>query len=246
MKTIVLAATFVLAGISLSVAQGNKPIEVSGFNVDGIADGSYKSAASVTDSTSDKLDNNGNVFYQKGFNPDGGKSEVGLPAGQSFASDANANTTFALQPATGKNLLLLRNTGTTEPRGVSTGTLSLTTPRVYASLAFLVTGFDGTDIDVSYQLTFEDGKTTVGKFLVKDNFDGSSPALSGFDRVDTQGNFGGSDPSNPRLYEMDVSLAKADQGHALKSVTFTNNNTESGTNVAVFAISGEVIEKKGK
>jgi len=144
-----------------------------------------------------------------------------------------------LRAPTGNNVLLLRQALS----GATTGTLTLTTPTAFTSLAFLVTGFNGSQPG-SYALNFSTGLATTGTFTALDNFNNTGFALSGFGRVSGQnGAFDLAGGSNPRLYQVSVNLSAADQARTLSSITFTNTET-TGTafhNVGVFGISGAPV-----
>lgn len=230
-----IAALAPLALASVFAAGQNNPIGVNGFNFDGIADGPDSSAAGVQASTSGVLDSIYD-YFTVGFDP--GAPTVGLPAA-SFVSAANPTTTFQLAPAEGNNLLLLRQANS----GASSGTLTLNTPSSFTSLAFLVTGFNGSQPG-SFSLNFSSGSPTMGAFTATDNFNGSGYAISGFGRVSrSDGVFDLAGGSNPRLYEIDVTLSPTDQTRTLSSITFTNNETSGVTyhNIGIFGISGTPV-----
>ncbi|HVT13160.1 MAG TPA: PEP-CTERM sorting domain-containing protein [Fimbriimonadaceae bacterium] len=230
MKKIALLATLALAS-AFATAQ-NTPIAVNGFNFDGIANGADSSAAGVQGSTTGVMDSIYD-YFTLGFDP--AAPTVGLPT-TSFVSAANAMTTFQLGPADGNNLLLLRQANS----GQSSGTLNLVTPGSFTSLALLVTGFNGSQPG-SYSLNFSSGIPTMGAFTATDNFNGSGYAISGFGRVSrSDGVFDLAGGTNPRLYEVDITLSPTDQTRTLTSITFTNNETSGVTyhNIGVFGVSG--------
>ncbi len=220
--------------VAYSAAQ-NTPIALSGYNFDGIANGSDSSLAGIQGSTTGVLDSI-YVYYTLGFDP--AATSTGLPTA-SFTSAANPGTTFQLASPAGNNLLWLQQSGS----GATSGTLTLVTPRSYATLALLVTGFNGNQPG-GYSLNFASGSPTAGAFTAPDNFNQAGFAINGFGRVSRlDGIFDLAGGSNPRLYEVDVNLSAADQARTLNSITFTNNEA-SGTafhDVGVFGVSGQAV-----
>ena len=204
------------------------PIAVTGFNQDAIAEsGKAKKTTSIA------LDGV-NAFYSPGFNLKA--PAVGLPAGQSFVSEANPNASFALQPPSGPNVLFL----TDAAGGASGGSLALAAPASFGELALLATGLNDAS-DLAFTLNFADGGPgTQGRARVADNFEGGSPvARSSFGRVNRRTNA----IDNPRLYEIDLPLSAADAKRRLTSVAFANlasgpASNGFGRNVAIFGLSG--------
>lgn len=205
------------------------PLALSGYNYDGIADGLGSPAGSTT-GTLDSI----YVYYTQGYNP--GAPTSGLPT-TPFVSALDASTTFQIAPPSANNLLWLQQAGS----GSTSGTLSLVSPGKYLSLAFLVTGFNGSHPG-SYALNFSTGGATTGTFTANDNFNQAGVAIGGFGRVGRgDGIFDAVGSTNPRLYQITVSLSAGDQARTLQSVSFTNNETSGITfhDIGVFGISGE-------
>lgn len=225
----VCASLFAVAGAQRT------PLTMTGYNFDGIADGPDSSLAGVVSTTTDVLDSIF-VYFTLGFDP--AATTAGLPTA-SFTSAADATTTFQLASPTGNNLLLLRQAGS----GASTGTLGVAAPGSFASLAFLVTGFNGTQPG-GFTLNFSSGAPTSGTFTAPDNFNQAGAAIGGFGRVSRlDGLFDAIGSTNPRLYQVTVPLSLGDQGRTLVSIAFSNNET-SGTNfhnIGVFGVSGAPV-----
>ena len=174
-------AALALAASSLPVnfahAQGTlRPLVLSGYNQDVIAEGTYSGPDSVAQSTSATIDTTFD-YYARGF--DGDFPNAGLPAGNTFVSAANPAAAFLLQPAGNNNVLLL----TDQTAGASTVSLTLVYPGRFTTLALLVTGLESSN-PVGYTLRFADGGSTQGSFVAADNFVGAAPiAIAGFGRV---------------------------------------------------------------
>ncbi|MHB8636312.1 MAG: PEP-CTERM sorting domain-containing protein [Fimbriimonadaceae bacterium] len=217
-----------VAAFAASATAGNTPLSLTGYNFDGIADGSGTAAGSTTGTLDSIYD-----YFTKGF--DAAAPTAGLPT-TSFISAFNASTTFLLAAPSGDNLLWLQQHGS----GATSGTLTLAAPATFTTLAFLVTGFNGSQ-PTGYALNFASGTPTSGSFTSSDNFNQTGYAINGFGRVSrSNGVFDSIGSTNPRLYEIDVTLSSTDALRTLDSVTFTNNETSGTTfhDVGVFAISG--------
>jgi len=229
-----------------SIAQ-DMPVATTGYDFDGIANGGPASNGDLADiqasTTGTVFDGKAGtldslyVYFGVGFSA--AAPTVGLPQ-DPFTSATGSGTVFGLQDFSSNNVLLLREANS----GQSSGTLTLTTPSAYSHLSFLVTGFNGSQ-PTGYSLNFMSGTPTMGNFSAPDNFNNSGAAISGFGRVDRNNNgvFDFASGTNPRLYEIDVSLSAGDQARSLTSITFTNEES-SGTsfhNVGVFAVSGTPV-----
>lgn len=227
------ALLMVAASFAALASAQRTPLGVSGYNFDGIADGPDSSLAGVVGSTTGVMDSIYD-YYTQGFDLLAPTS--GLPA-IPIVSAADPTTTFLLAAPTANNVLLLRQSGS----GATSGTLTLSSAGSFQSLAFLLTGFNGSQPG-GYQLNFSAGPATTGSFTATDNFNGAGFAISGFGRVSRlDGVFDLAGGTNPRLYQVTVGLSVPDQGRVLQSITFTNNET-SGTafhNIGVFGVSGQ-------
>ena len=223
------------AGVmAAGVTPAMMPLDLAGYNYDGIADPGYASPVGDTSGTLELYTD----YVAKGFNP--AQPNVGLPAGSTFVSAFHNTTTFAIQPAAGPNMLLLGPT--VSPAPSKTGTLTLTAPQPVSEVAFLVTGFNGNRTG-NYVLNYATGPADTGTFLAPDNFNGGQVALAGFGRYLFTSNIGFENiASDPKLFEWDV---PADPTRALESITFINNNLTPGqTNpptLGVFGVSAAAV-----
>jgi hypothetical protein len=225
----------VLACSAVFASAQRTPISVSGFNFDGIANGADSSLAGIVGSTTDVLDSIYD-YYTLGFNP--AAPATGLPTSP-FISVFDPTTTFQLAAPAGNNVLLLRQANS----GQTTGTLTLTSPSAFSSLALLVTGFNGGQAG-TYSLNFASGLPTGGSFTAPDNFNQANYAINGFGRVSRQnGAFDLAGGTNPRLYQINVNLSPTDQARTLTSITLSNVETSGITfhNIGVFGVSGTPV-----
>ena len=149
------------------------PLDLTGYNYNGIAAPGYSTPVGDTTGTLETFSD----YFAKGFDP--ANPSIGLPAGSTFTSAFNNNTTFAIQPCLQNNLLLLGAAGSPAPS--PTGTLTLSNPSAVSELAFLITGFNGY-ISGSYTVSYAAGPSGSGTFVAPDNFGTGNTAISGFGR----------------------------------------------------------------
>ncbi len=227
MKKLAIATAFGLLG-AVAFGQAN-PISLSGYNQDCIANGTGTVAQTTTVTLDSYYD-----FYTQSYYGDG----TGLPDSGSFLSSYDGTTNFQFANYSSNNVLLLFESG----QGTDSGTLSLTTPDAYTNLQFLADGFNGGH-SFNYTLNFADGSQTTGSLTANDNFDNSGPiAYYAFGRANAITNSEEYDGGPPYLFQYGVTLSQADSMKSLKSVTFTNNDTNGNgyDTVGIWAISGTV------
>jgi len=226
-----------LGGLAVMGFAQSSPIVVnSGYNFDGIANGSEANYASnlaaVQATTTGPLDGI-YVFFEQGFLTD--NPSYGLPVGGAFTS-AGDGTNFQFGNYAANNVLLLNAAGT----GLdNSGSLSFAGAS-YTSLSFLVDGFNG-DQPGSFELDFSDGSNTIGNFTATDNFGNADNALSGFGRVSYQDAGEQVGNGEPTMFQINYTLSSQDAAKTLTSILFTNNETanDAGQNIAIWAISGQ-------
>ena len=181
------------------------------------------------------IDGGSNVLYEAGLagSPSYNGQPTGLPVGGGFSSLMNTATdltTFQLLPYTGANAFVAQG-------NLDTGTMTLTTPASYTSLAIMSMGGGGSAGTPPVTLAFTNGDTVVTDFAAPDWFAGSSGAtpdgnvygvaLKGFNRVnDNTGVFDTAYPSNPNIYQTNLNLT--DLTGSLNSGPLTSNLNLSG------------------
>jgi autotransporter-associated beta strand protein len=241
-----LAPLAAAAGLAVSVipqlaaAQALSPISVSGYTQNVIATTSPASAS--TTATFDAY--NGYVFYTIGYPNSDGSS--GIPDNGTIVSQSNPNTTFQLAPlqAGTNNVLLFNNAGNaTGAPEVSSGTVSLTTPGKFSSLAFLNADANGSST-VTYVLNFAGGATATGTFTGLDWYNGAASAINGLGRVsvgnesgDLESGGGTDNGGDPRLFENDITVPSNDTNLTLDSISFSFTSP-GGSQWGLFAVSG--------
>ena len=223
--------SYALNGFRLQefISTNMRPMDVFGYNSDVVvekdASGPPFSGVAV-----ELNPNEGNAFYQSGLP---GKS-FGLPLSGSFVSALDNTTVFQFQPFTANNALVLSS-----DTGVSTGTLTLTTPAIYLRIAVIANSANATGTSMgSLTLHFADGSTFTTSYAAPDWFGNTGFALQGFERIGlssgtTQGN-----PGNPRFYQTTVDLAAlfGPTNKTLVSLTFGQAPGVGST--GIYAVSG--------
>jgi hypothetical protein len=228
----VLVLALLLGGVEQARA-GLTPISLTGssFNQQVVAG----SGATVTASMDGGTGLGGDTYIQQGFN--GSAPANGLVSGVQ-TSLADSSTKLLLQPFTGNNVLMVNNSN------LPSGTLTLTTPAEYSSLAFFAaTGSGGETLN--YTLHFADGSSAGGTFFSPDwFFNGpvavsSSPTGSGDARYNVLGGyFDGPDVQNyPAIYQLNIGTIPT--ASALTSIDLSFNS--GGTNAAIWGVSGQFV-----
>lgn len=229
-KVLTYLAVFLCTGLYAQYVN----ISLTGFNVDGIAEGTGTNSLAVT---SWYLDASNHIMYDKAF---GGAN--GLPAGlpNSGTIAASNGITYQLVPYTGNNVLML---GPQAPGAVTTGKLVLTTPASYVSLSLLTFATEGQYVTPTYAVTlsFTDGtKVSGGTYSVFDWFTGSGNVYFGFGRTERLSAGPYTDDAGPYyepyMYACYIKIPCADQDKMLDTITITNNGFKP--NLVVMAAAG--------
>ncbi|NJK93724.1 MAG: hypothetical protein HC905_01295 [Bacteroidales bacterium] len=216
--------------------QSYQSIQVSGFNIDLIAEGSgIPDRAAATTGTTFDLSGAGkeHVFYSKDFRGNANESiapPLGLDPGRNYASSATPSIVYQLAEYAGNNALFLTS---------GTGKLTLSTPAIFEKLSFLATSITTQNITVKVSFTdrtftnypsisfpdwlTETGYAVKGVGLVNRNADGAilADAFSG-------------DANKPNFFDCIVTLSATDKLKLIKDVEFSGMTSS----MAVFAVCG--------
>ena len=222
-----------------------KPVSLTGFNQDVIANGTGASTAS----TSQPLDDHNFVFFAQGYNNGSTTGANGLPATGTFNSVQSSARPYQLASYTGNNSLVLTTTPTTYG-SVNSGTLSFGAPyrSPYATLYVLATTGNGTGT-LNYTVNYADASTSTGALSFPDWFLASATsstirAIGGLDRVSWANPGAFETGTNFNLFEAPISIPGASQSKVVNSVNFTWS--ASGTaRVNVFGITGYTSTSSG-
>jgi hypothetical protein len=228
-SNIVCTATSSVA--TLTVTPINKPIGAMGYNRDVVVE----SNASGPPYTAYALEMNpaeGNAFYQSGL----AGTSYGLPASGSFFSAADG-TLFQFQPYTNNNALVLSS-----ETGLTSGTLTLTNPQTYQSIALIAHSGNGDSSGTaSLTLHFTDGTDYATTYAAPDWFGNTANvALQGTERISLSSGTTQGATTNPRFYQTTLNLASllGVTNKPLSSLTLDMASTATAT--AIYALSGVV------
>ena len=194
------------------------PMTVTGYNADVVANG----AGSSVNSSTIGIDASNYVFMAQDYNPTGTSF---LPNSGLINSAATAGVTFQLAPYTGNNSLRIPATGT--GTGPGTGAVTFATPQSAGEVFLLLTSGSGAataDITVN----FTDGTSQVfSGQTISDWYGGGSYAVLGLGRVQRGVENRENNASDPRLYQLRLTIATANFSKLVQGVSF-NKTSASG------------------
>jgi hypothetical protein len=222
-----LVSTLVLGSASLAQA-AYVPVALTGFTSDVVANGTGTAISSTTDDVDGGTVNNRFCFMAPNFvNPTGATPTTSLPASGLINSMATSGLAFQLAPYTGNNSLRIN--------GIGTGSLAFATPRPAQDVYLLAVSGNGAST-VTVTVTFTDATTQVFTAqTVADWFGGSGFAVQGIGRVNRDNNAIQNNTTDPRLYQIRLTLLAANYTKSIQSVSF-NKPAALGT-LNVMAIS---------
>lgn len=188
-------------------------VPLTGFNHDVVAN----IAGNAAGSTTIAYDQSDYVFMSDTYNPSG----THLP-GNGLINSAVTTTpglTFQLASYTANNDLRL----TTNQTGSLTFVTATQTKDLYI-LGSTGQGFSNANITITFTDNTTQSFTNVN---FQDWFNGSDYAIKGVGRVTRSGNAISNDTSNPRIYQVKLSLLQSNYYKFIQSVSFTNIVTTS-------------------
>jgi hypothetical protein len=214
-------------GAALPAQAAYVPVALTGYNHDVVANGTGLS----TNSTTVGVDDGGYVFMAQDYNPAGTSY---LPNNGLINSAATAGLTYQLAPFAGNNSLRIPATPT--GTGPGSGTVTLVTPQAAGEVYVLATSGSGAST-VNITVTFTDGTTQVfSNQTVSDWYGGSNYAMLGLGRVQRGVENRENNATNPRLYQLLLTLAPANFGKLVQSVGFAKTSTTGVLNVMGISI----------
>jgi hypothetical protein len=206
------------------------PVPVTGFNRDVVVENTSSGPPYATAQNFNFGETT--AFYQANL---AGKTR-GLPLAGLFTNSTDS-TSFQLAPYTGNNALIL-----SADTAVSSGTLFLTTPRVFDRIALIANSGNGDATGAgTLTLRFNDATTYVTNFYAPDWFNNNSGslytvALLGFQRMDLNNGGTSGGTTNPRFYQTTIDLTVVPGANKpLSSITFNKPNAVS---TGIYALSG--------
>ncbi len=203
------------------------PAAVTGYTADVIAEGTG-TVASKTTNTIDR----GNATVKWCFantsyvNPAGASPVRALPVSGLLTSAvaATPGLTFQLAAATGNNSLRID--------GAASGVLTLTTPAPATEVVMLGTEGNGSSAGKTFVVNFTDGTNqTFTNQVVPDWFGGANPAFVVGSRVSYVDNSIDNANTDPRLYQVRLTLSAANLGKLVQSVTTSKTSTDPVLNI---------------
>jgi gliding motility-associated-like protein len=199
------------------------PAAVTGYTADVIANGPGTVASSTTNTVDRGIPTVRWCFANTTF--PGLTSGPALPANGLITSISTIGLTFQMAPAAGNNSLRID--------GAGTGTLTLTSPQSCSEVMVLATEGNGSTAPKSFVVAFTDGTSqTFPNIVVPDWFGGTiTPAILVGSRVSYVDNSVDIQNTNPRLYEVRLSLAVANYNKSVQSVTVSKSSTDPVLNV---------------
>jgi len=209
-----------MASVNTSSASSFVIVPASGYTADVVAD----TAGSASTSITADVDGAGYAFMAPNFNPSGSTFPTSfLPLGGLINSATTTGLSFQLQPYTANNSLRIAT--------VSAGTLTLTTPIATSDLYLLATSGSGAST-TNITVTFTDASTqTFSAISIPDWYSGANYAILGVGRVAVSTNLIDNNTTNPRLYEVRLSLSAANYSKLVASVTVSKTTTAGVVNV---------------
>ena len=223
--------TFLLASVSIR-AQLYQTLQVqSGFTDDVIAEAS---PASTTSSSPVDATTSGANFAFMSTTYTG--ATVGLPVNGLINSAATAGLIFQLAPYTANNSLRINANG-------GTGTL-LFQNTVKAKRLFILTTSGSANSTFTGVITFTDNSTqAISSQTVYDWYTTNNgiTTISGIGRVARTTGSPDNNSSNPRLFQVPVTIDVANLSKEVKSIQFTKTSSTAGF-LNIFGVSAEIAE----
>jgi hypothetical protein len=223
-----------------------KPITVTGFTQDVIADGSNVSSNSATTTQIDQ--NPGSVFYASGYSNSNGTGSYPLPASGSFTSAQTSLRSYQLASYSSNNALLLHSSSDPSSGGTTSGTLTFNSAyqSPYSQLYVVGTTGSGSGV-INYTVNFSDATTQTGSLNFPDwalafSTASSIRALGSLGRI-SRGNPGTFDAANTNifnLWEAPITISGANQNKVTSNISFTWSSLSSSTSArtSLFAVTG--------
>jgi gliding motility-associated-like protein len=210
-----------------SAAQTYSPVNVTGFNVDAVAE----AQPSTTTAFATGIDIQEHIMYSAAYGTIYGTG-TGLPNNGTIV---NGTSTYQLQSYTHNNCLYILPG--------QTDSLILTTPTAFSHISLLAFA---TETQSTNNITFEftDGTIySVANVALKDWFGGTPYVIMGYDRATQPSGSPVFLTTDPRMYALTYQLPCADRGKLLRTIVVSDISPVTPTpteRTCVMAVSGTV------
>ncbi len=194
----------------------------SGYNVDVVANGT----GAVNIVTNAPFDNDANeyVLMTAGFNNGTTTATSGLPASGLLMSASNAGLSYQMANFDSSNALQINTTN-------GSGTLVFGTPVTAGEIYLLASAGNGpATVDVTINFVSAPSQTITG-VSIGDWYNGSGYAIFGLGRAARATNAISTDASNPRLYDVKLTVSASNWNNAISSITITRTSASGRLNV---------------
>jgi hypothetical protein len=224
-KSITHFLTLALGALGLAAAPQAQaayiPVVLTGYNADVVANGTGNS----TNSTTIGVDDSNYVFMAQDYNPLGTSF---LPTGGLLNSAATAGVTFQLASYAGNNALRIPTGAGT---GTGTGTVTFATPQSAGEVFLLATSGSGASV-ANITVTFTDATTQLftGQ-SISDWYGGAGYAVLGLGRVQRGVENRENNASDPRLYQIRLTIATANFAKQIQSITLAKTSATGVLNL---------------
>jgi hypothetical protein len=221
-------------GASATAQAAFTPVAVTGYNADVVANGT----GSVISSTTDDVDggavgNRFNFMAPTFIGSTGVAPTTFLPATGLVTSTTTSGLTFQLAAYTANNSLRIN--------GAGTGTLTFTAPQAASDVYLLATSGNGASAFTA-TVTFTDATTQVLSGLTAPDWFGgtSNVAIAGFGRVGRDNNLIQNNTTDPRLYQIRLTLLAANATKRIQSISVAKTATLGALNIMGVSINATV------
>lgn len=217
-------------GVSGSTGSSFSPIGISGYNEDMIVEQTPAlNGAYTTVSMDAGTGNNGNSWYEQGFN--GQALTTGLPhPGSTIVSASAPDHSYTFAPGYSANNVFYVDSS-------HSPALVLNSPGFFSGLSFLGAAGHG-PITVDYTVNHADGTSETGTFSVPDWFSSSLVAFIANGRVDVDsGQLNNVNGDFPRMFGTDITLNNTASQVTSIQLSYDSGNSGGGI-AALFAVSG--------
>ncbi|WP_165836351.1 T9SS type A sorting domain-containing protein [Taibaiella soli] len=218
-----------LTFLSLSSKATFTPITLTGFNGDAIANG----IGAASTSTTVDIDGGNYTFIAQDYQTTANDPTPTyyLPTGGAVNSLLTSGLGFQLAGYSGNNVLRLDGATT----ATTTATLTFATAQTAGDLYVLCTSGSGTST-ATFTVNFTNNTSQTFTGIDVDDWYNGTASVAGIGRINTTNNVPEGNSSDPRLYEVKLSLNSSNYANQISSITVSKTST-GGEVLVVLAVS---------